>query len=626
MPPEEKAQRLVTLVEKEFPEQPLGKAEREMLRAAALGAVADRRAGNAAEDDPAGAGKWGADRAVRAKLLRWLCTEHEASGLVDPRGVQVCGVRIDGELDLSCADVPFRLGFGECAFPAGLNLMDARLPGLFLNGSHTGPITADGVTVTGDVCLREKFHATGEVRLLGASVGGDLTCRGGTFANPDANALSADRIQVKGGVFLNEGFRASGTVRLLGASVGGNLACSGGIFEGGKPDGAETEVALGADGIQVTGDVYLDEGFRASGVVRLPGASVGGDLVCRGGTFENPDADALSADNIQVKGAVFLNNQFRASGVVRLLGASVGGNLNCRDGTFENPDADALSADGIQVTGDVFLNEGFQATGEVRLPGASVGGDLACSGGRFENPGGDALIAETAHVTGAIFLREISAIKGRLNLAHGHARVLVDDRAAWPERGRLALDGFTYEAIEGETGAKGRLEWLERQYPRQRNKWRGAFRPQPYDQLAAVLRRMGHEGEARKVQLGKHEHQRKYGTMGKCARAWNRLMGATIGHGYKPQRAFYLLSPFFLLLGYLLFAFVEMHQLDENSAPFSALGYSFDAFFLIVDLHQYDAWEPVCPWARAYVWFHAFCGVILTAALVAGLTGIVKRE
>jgi len=525
---EEKAQGLVDLAEKAFPEPPLGNAEREMLRAAALGSWADLRAGNEPEDDPTGAGQWGADRAVRAELLRWLCTDHEASDLVDTRGVLVRGVRIDGRPDLSCADVPFRLAFSGCAFPAGLSLIDARVPGLFLNGSHmrsgshTGSIVADRLTVTGTVALRDKFRATGMVRLLGASVGGDLDCTDGTF--------------------------------------------------------------------------------------------------------EEVDAEALKVDGIKVKGSVFLGRGFRASGEVNLEGASVGANLECRSGTFENPDADALSAGGIRVRGGVFLDKGFRASGKVRLLGASVGGDLVCSGGSFENPGGDAVSAETAHVTGAIVLLGISAMQGRLNLGHAHARILADDRTAWPERGLLVLDGFTYEAIVGETGAKGRLQWLERQYPEDRKQWRGAFRPQPYDQLAPVLRRMGHEGEARKVLMGKHEHQRKYGTMGKCARAWNWLMGLMIGHGYKPQRAFYLLSPFFLLLGYSLFASVEMHQMDENSAPFSALGYSFDAFFLIVDLHQYDAWEPVCPWARAYVWFHAFCGVILTAALVAGLTGIVKRE
>jgi len=630
---EEKAQRLVDLAKKAFPEPPLARAEREMLRAAARGRMADRRAGNAAEDNPAGAEKWGADRAVRAKLLRWLCTEHEASGLVDHRGVQVRGVRIDGRPDLSCADVPFPLGFWGCAFPAGLDLMHARLPGLFLNGSHTRSITADRVTVTGGVFLRDKFHATGEVRLLGASVGGNLVCSDGTFENPDGAALNADGIQVTGGVFLHKGFHASGEVRLLNASVGGNLECSRGQFE--NPDA----YALSADRIQVTGTVFLDEKFHATGVVRLLGASVGGNLDCSGGTFENPDADALCADRIQVTGNVFLGEKFQATGVVRLPGVSVGQNLDCSGGRFENPEGAALNADGIQVKGAVFLRQDFHATGVVRLLGASVGVDLDCSGGTFENPGGRALDAEGARIHHGLLVRggRFGCDSG-VNLAYARVRVLADAPVSWPARGRLVLDGFTYEGIKGETGAKGRLEWLERQYPEDRNQWRGTFRPQPYDHLARVLKQTGHEAEAVKVLIGKHRHLRRYGTLSLRARAWDRFLGFTVGHGH---RVWYLSFPalFFFLLGTFIFQQAKSADLivpacanadaaAQRVGRFCPWMYSLDVLLPVVNLHQEEVWrpDPTNRLLRWYFWAQILAGWFLATLLVAGLTGIVRRE
>ncbi len=100
---------------------------------------------------------------------------------------------------------------------------------------------------------------------------------------------------------------------------------------------------IAADGIQVGGDVFLNDGFQAKGEVRLPGATIKGQLVCRKGTFSNKSGPALNADGIQVGGNVFLDDGFQAVGQVRLLGATIKGQLNCRDGSFANEDGDALT-------------------------------------------------------------------------------------------------------------------------------------------------------------------------------------------------------------------------------------------------------------------------------------------
>ncbi len=48
------------------------------------------------------------------------------------------------------------------------------MPVLSLEGSWTGAIAADGLKLEGDLFLRNGFHAEGEVRLLGATIGGNL--------------------------------------------------------------------------------------------------------------------------------------------------------------------------------------------------------------------------------------------------------------------------------------------------------------------------------------------------------------------------------------------------------------------------------------------------------------------
>ena len=85
----------------------LAHAEEKLFRAAVDGKVADYSADSEEENDPAGAEKWGDERVHKADCIAWLCTDPQASALVSHRGIQVKGARIDGELDLRFAKIPF---------------------------------------------------------------------------------------------------------------------------------------------------------------------------------------------------------------------------------------------------------------------------------------------------------------------------------------------------------------------------------------------------------------------------------------------------------------------------------------------------------------------------------------
>src|SRR5258708_4748974 len=51
--------------------------------------------------------------------------------------------------------------------------------------------------------------------------------------------------------------------------------------------------AINLDGVNIAGDLYLDEGFHCTGGVRLLTAQIGGSLECNGGTFLNLGGHAL---------------------------------------------------------------------------------------------------------------------------------------------------------------------------------------------------------------------------------------------------------------------------------------------------------------------------------------------
>ena len=159
------------------------------------------------------------------------CEGVEATG-----AVRLLGAKLGG--DLACVGATFRAE------------KDAA-------GNPGDALSADGLEARGDVCL-DDFEATGAVRLLGAKLDGSLECDGATFrAEKDAegkagNALSADRLEARANVFLR-GVTATGEVRLLGAKLGGNLECDGATFRAEKDAEGNAGRALNLDGARVSG-------------------------------------------------------------------------------------------------------------------------------------------------------------------------------------------------------------------------------------------------------------------------------------------------------------------------------------------------------------------------------------
>jgi hypothetical protein len=439
---------------------------------------------------------------------------------------------------------------------------------------------------------------------------------------------------------------------------------------------------LSAHGARIGGNVFMkrelnaqgkvQNEFMAEGEVGLVDATIGGNLEAEGGTFKNPNGNALYADRIKVTGSVFLRNGFSAEGEVRLLGATIGGDLDAKGGTFKNlksdknPDStgDALSADGIKVSGSVFMMrelnaEGvvknkFVTEGAVRLPGAEIKGLLEVNDAWL-----DALDLESAHIAGPFFWRNIHKDHGdrkdrhpdfadkewkpSLNLTNAKVGSLADEEASWPEKGRLRLDGFVYDRIDaGQTDATARLKWLRLQPD-----WLG-LRPQPYEQLIAVMRRMGHEHQVAKVAIAKQKDLRKRGDLGWWGwiRSW--FLFLVVGYGYKPLRAFGCLA-LLVFIGTCVFSRAhsanvlvpseqaaytdyensKMEELTPAYPRFHALLYSLDVISPF-DLGQKSHWrliESIGYWRyEIYSLFQLFFGWVLLLVAAAVPARFIKKD
>ena len=128
-----------------------------------------------------------------------------------------------------------------------------------------------------NVYLRNGFEAFGEVTLQGAIVDQQVDCSKGHFSNPGRLALSLEAVKA-GAVFLrrdsetsgSQTFEASGQVRLVDATIDESLDCSGGNFK----DAASTLNAIRAN---IKGGVYL-EGITTTGNISFQDSQIGNEF------------------------------------------------------------------------------------------------------------------------------------------------------------------------------------------------------------------------------------------------------------------------------------------------------------------------------------------------------------
>jgi len=433
------------------------------------------------------------------------------------------------------------------------------------------------------------------------------------------------------------------------------------------------------EGMMIEGDLRLDNGFISRGEIEILGTTINGDFICSSAYLINPLGDSLDADAIHVKGSVYLDDGFISEGHAHMRGARIDGRLDCGGGMFLGHLGSSLSCDGVTVGADVFLNNGFCAEGEVNFYGARIEGQLSCDDGKFESKSefqksND--MDETAFCGMQIHAKEIYLCDGfdpkgkidlegalidqclairrvhvndlyELDLRSVRTNILFDEVQSWPQNGNLQLDGFDYRNIDTRSplDVEKRLNWLRAQP-------NGGFHPQPYEQLATVLRRAGKEEDAKKIQIAKNRDNLKFGQLSMWSKIWLLILDLTIGFGYKPGKAIpwaigiIILGSIVFGVGFHLGVMTTTERGVEVSAAgamkFNAVVYSIDRFIPVIDFHEADQWFPdgnngaliyrsnifelrtgglLC----LYMYLHIFLGWMLTSLLIVGLTGLLRR-
>ena len=216
----------------------------------------------------------------------------------------------------------------------------------------------------------------------------------------------------------------------------------------------------------------------------------------------------------------------------------------------------------------------------------------------------------------ALFLLPTKRPDGTVSLTNARIGSFHDDQETWPAT--LRLRGFVYDTLENDqVPVRARVRWLRRHD--------GAYTPQVYEQLAAAYRRGGRDEDARRVLIAKQWHRRR--VLNPLAKLWNWLLYMTVGYGYRTWLAAVWLAGL-LVAGTSVFARAYPYHMVAAKQPvpaFHPVIYTLDRLVPILNLGQKDAWIPQgC--ALRWSWVLTGAGWVLTTAVVAGLTAVLRRD
>jgi hypothetical protein len=589
-----------------------------------------------------------------------------------------------------------------------LDLRRCRLGRANTPGRNTLAMRADGLAVDGTALLSGGFRATGQVSLNGARIARNLNCSGAVLRNPGGYSLSAAGAHIAGSLYTRTGFRSHGAFRLEGTRIIGDWKAGAAHFMAAasrKPgwkrtDGNSLELrAIIANGLTVLASVMLDDGCRVQGTVDLLNAKIGSDFKCNSAIFDFPGEEMLYADGISISGAFFLG-EARVNGLLRLVQATIGQGLFANGTTFD-------------------LTGRFEdRLGELSVSAEEIGLNIC------------GIFAPASKLSGSFYWRRIRKIPDPtghrrllLSILDSKAEAVEDDRESWDLLDQIDVRNCRYETIADLTGdTMWRADLLDRAYAplnygrgfRLRSDqtkdrsviwskvepfcrslemlWLGrrgmgsrerleyaimTFAPQPYIQLARVVRRAGYEAAANDIIVRMERNRTRYSGFGRWRQLGRWVTDGLVRHGFSPLRPVWLLliwtaiSAVFFEYGFANRRIVPTHENLEHYSErdwkpgneryeFNPVIYALDTLVPLIDLNQKKNWHveplPSQPDKAASIelemqlhvsvltavgrlldslpneplgWlvlFNTFFGWVLTTFLAAGVTGVLRSS
>lgn len=499
----------------------------------------------------------------------------------DPIGMRFAHIDVSGVLDLSFIRSECSLQFEDCTFDKGLDIENAEFPRLDLSGSTTARLTIDGSTFQSGVDLS------------------DLTCSG---------VLSAVTTQITGldldGATLGEAAESGSTVLdLSGSRVVGVLTVSNST---------------------ITGEVKFIETV-APNQVRLIGTTVNGGLTLDGAQF----------------GSTLYGEALKVVGETQAIGASFDDDVHLSKASFSAPGENALSLHRSRIGGRLSLHEAsIQGTFDAsQLHAAKV----YAHGTTFEKPGSEGAISADEAEFGTLELLP-ARLEGTMSLVRASISSL-ETNMVMPAA--LRLEGMRLKDVHGpmRDNSKVATAWLDLA--------EGAgFSPQPWHELADFYDRIGQPAHSKRLRVQAAARVTRQAPV--ASRTARTAYACLVGYGYRPLRPFlWLLAVSAVALGCVFLATGEGfipsaptvatassppawcgQRITAASSP-KCLNPSYPGFdpwtaalTLVTPAGAVSnpAWIPGFRWLVFILTAIKLAGWLLTALLLAGVTGLLRKQ
>ena len=429
-----------------------------------VGEIADLGERDGRELVPSDSTGWDEKRLLTPNFLESILLHEPWAPALPRQGVRIIGAYFKERVDLDDGQIERQLWLDESRILPSVALDRLRTRSLLsLEGTYTDSVMLDGAEIGDDVVMSHAVF--GIVDLVRTRISGHLHMQ-----SVYIDTLDLTTADIEGDLYMSDAeFRKQ---ILVGIRVGDQMSMINAIADSLDMNTADiggdllinetTFTSLDLTGAKVGGQVNLDSA-KVTGEFNAGAVEIGGELFMTDGTFADvvlvgAQVGKLNMTNVKITGNLDMDE------------AEIGGSLFMRESTFVGE----INGVFIRIGQNVDLRGA--KLGTLDLTGAQIKGEL-----RMASPVREPTWNDTT---------------GRLILRNTVVNALQENENAWPDD--IDLDGFVYQRLgglgrEGSVVARGSqwyVDWLAKDKP---------YTPQPYEQLAGVLHRMGHWSEANEI-------------------------------------------------------------------------------------------------------------------------------
>lgn len=573
----------------------------------------------------------------------------------------------EGDVLFNVAKIGKQLNFSNTQFNinSSLNMYGIKVVGdLFMRfGAKFNRIELTRANIDGSLEMMGSIFMD-EVFVVGSTISGQLNVSGSYFVKKldlDSTVVSNSVIMRNNGIYNKidlRGAKIGYTLEITGNSVDGELLLNGTtighslvmknrgrftniiirtteIGSNIEMDSSTFDGLVDINSVKVGGSIFIREGARLKGM-NLISVLIGGQL-----NFDHAKiGELLHISSVNIDGGLRIKNKSICEKIV-INDLKAKGQISLEKSIVRK----ALYIESAKVEGDFYLQIIIRNRNTIcRVIFSDINGNLDITNSFLPSLDLTGTNIRKDFRLGAQNRRPVRWRRNsKLILRNTDAEAIQDSADSWPRE--VELDGFTYTKLGGllagddddmvNRDIKWFKQWLGEGYVFQPYKHLERilpnimrlspirkYSPQPYEQLAKVLRNMGYPDKANAILYSgkKREMSETSGLL----YFWLLLQDVVIGFSY---RIWYSLIwiVFLVVLGFVIF---NNSTIAANYNTFDKIFFSLDMLLPIIELskdHEEILSNCLIGFPKYYFYIQQILGYVLASFIIGGLTKFIYK-